>query len=345
MIVEDSPTVRTLLVHIVEQDPRLQIAAVCSSAEEAIETIDSVAPDVVSMDIRLPGMNGLEATQRIMADRPTPIVVIADSVYDSTLDIAMTALKSGALTVVEKPSGPAAIGYESIAGEIATQLYIMSQVAVIRRREPVLTRTRDASSAADGPTARPRANFVGIAASTGGPPALAEVLGALPVSFPAPVLVVQHIGAPFMEGFAAWLRGQTRLPVKLAEDRETPRAGVVYVAPGDRHLVVAPGGLLRLSSAPPRQSQRPAADVLFSSLAEVAGAKAVGALLTGMGEDGARGLLDMKKAGAFTLAEDETTAVVFGMPGAAARLGAAKELLPLFSIAQRIVEIVPGVER
>lgn len=338
MLVEDSPTVRTLLCHIIDRDPRLQLAAVCVSAEEALDSIGQVAPDVISMDIRLPGIDGLEATRRIMSTHPTPIVVIADSVHDATLGIAMNALKAGALTVVEKPAGPGAEAYDQIASTIATQLFIMSQVPVIRRRDTSMRKPTPRQSA-DGAVAESRANIVGIAASTGGPPALASILGALPRDFPAPVLLVQHMGAPFMEGFASWLSGQSALRVKLAEDRETPRPGTVYVAPGDRHLELAPGNFLRLTTEPPIASQRPAANVLFQSLARVSGPKAVGVLLTGMGEDGARGLVQMKDAGAFTIAEDETTAVVYGMPGAAVRMGGASVSLPQDLIAARLTQI------
>ena len=337
MLVEDSATVRALLCHIIDRDPRLQLAAVCVSAEEALDTIGQVAPDVISMDIRLPGMDGLEATRRIMTERPTPIVVIADSVHDATLGIAMNALKAGALTVVEKPTGPAAATYDSIAGTIATQLFIMSQVPVIRRRDsgrPTPWRTPSGA-----PATQVKANIVGIGASTGGPPALAAVLGALPAGFPAPILVVQHMGAPFMEGFASWLSGQTDLRVKLAENREIPKPGTVYVAPGDRHLELTAGNFLKLTNDPPLASQRPAANVLFRSLARVAGPKAVGVLLTGMGEDGARGLLEMKEAGAFTVAEDESTPVVYGMPAAAVRLGGVSVSLPQDLIAPRLIQI------
>jgi two-component system chemotaxis response regulator CheB len=338
MLVEDSPTVRTLLCHIIDRDPRLQLAAVCVSAEEALDSIAQVAPDVISMDIRLPGMDGLEATRRIMSERPTPIVVIADSVHDSTLGIAMNALKMGALTVVEKPTGPAAASYDAIASTIATQLYIMSQVPVIRRRDSVGQTAGGAASNAP-PVSPTRANIVGIGASTGGPPALASVLGGLPASFPAPILVVQHMGAPFMEGFASWLDGQTRLRVKLAQNREIPEPGTVYVAPGDHHLQLASGNFLRLTTEPPLASQRPAANFLFQSLARIAGSKAVGVLLTGMGEDGARGLLEMKEAGAFTIAEDESTSVVYGMPAAAVRLGGVSVSLPQDLIAARLIQI------
>ena len=338
MLVEDSPTVRMLLCHIIDRDPRLQLAAVCVSAEEALESIARVAPDVISMDIRLPGIDGLEATRRIMSTHPTPIVVIADSVHDATLGIAMNALKAGALTVVEKPAGPGAGAYDQIASMIATQLFIMSQVPVIRRRDTSLRKPFSRQSI-DGLIAEARANSGGIAASTGGPPALAAVLGALSRDFPAPVLLVQHMGAPFMEGFASWLSGQSALPVKLAEDREIPRPGTVYVAPGDRHLELAPGNYLRLTNEAPIASQRPAANVLFQSLARVSGSKAVGVLLTGMGEDGARGLVQMKDAGAFTIAEDESTCVVYGMPGAAVRMGGVSVSLPQDLIAARLNQI------
>lgn len=337
MLVEDSATVRTLLCHIVDRDPRLQLAAVCVSAEEALESIEQVRPDVISMDIRLPGIDGLEATRRIMSTRPTPIVVIADSVHDATLGIAMNALKAGALTVVEKPAGLSAASYENVAGTIATQLYIMSQVPVIRRRAPPAPVRRPGVAAASPAFG---ARIVGIGASTGGPPALAAVLGALKPDFPAPILVVQHMGAPFMEGFAAWLGDQTRLRVKLGENREVPVAGTVYVAPGDRHLEVTAGNVLKLSTEPPLASQRPAANFLFKSLARLSGPKAVGVLLTGMGEDGANGLREMKEAGAFTIAEDETTAVVYGMPAAAVRVGGVSVSLPLDLIAARLVQLV-----
>lgn len=344
MIVEDSLVVRQLLAYIVGRDPRFAVVAAVSSAEEALSELDRVKPDVISMDIRLPGMDGLEATRRIMAENPTPIVVFADAVEDSSLKISMNALRAGALTVVEKPVGVATANHEDLAAKLCTQLFIMSSVPVIRRRSIGGPLTRERKSSETGAIARDRPlrslGFLAIAASTGGPPAIAKLLDVLPPDFRAPVFVVQHMGAPFMEGFAAWLDGLSPLRVALAREGEVAQPGRVYVAPGDRHLAVESGGVMRLTSQAPVSGQRPSASVLFSSLAEAAPSRTVGVLLTGMGEDGARGLADLRKAGGYTIAEHESSAVVYGMPAAAAKLGAAREILPLDSIGPRLIDLI-----
>ncbi|EIZ87309.1 MULTISPECIES: chemotaxis-specific protein-glutamate methyltransferase CheB [Methylobacterium] len=350
MLVEDSLVVRELLRYIVSRDPRLELVAAVASGEEALGTLQTVRPDVISMDIRLPGIDGLETTRRIMAEQPTPIVVIADSVEDSSLRISMNALRAGALSVVEKPVATTHAGYEAVAGEICTQLRIMAQVPVIRRR-PIGTEWagRNSLAAFSGSFAAPAdlagqaPSLLAIAASTGGPPALARVIGALPKTFPLPVLVVQHMGAAFMEGFANWLDSVVALPVSLAQDGERAEPGRVYVAPGDRHLELGSGRVLRVVDTEPVSGQRPAATVLFRSLARQAGAAGIGVLLTGMGEDGAVGLADMHRAGAQTVAEHESTAVVYGMPAAAVRLGAARTILPLDRIGDHVLRLAdPG---
>jgi two-component system chemotaxis response regulator CheB len=343
MVVEDSLVIRQLLAHIIARDPRLILAAAVGSAEEALQEIGRVQPDVISMDIRLPGMDGLEATRRIMSEHPTPIVVIAGSVDDSALRISMNALRAGALSVVEKPVGITSAGYDSIAETICTQLYIMSQVSVVRRRSFAWrpeTATQPSWREEVGNIFRP--TILGIAASTGGPPAIAKVLSALPEDFPIPILLVQHMGAPFMEGFASWLNGLVALEVRLARDQEIPFAGKVYVAPGDSHLLLSPAGTLCLSASPPVGGQRPSATLMFESIAETAGAKGLGVLLTGMGEDGAKGLADLRHVGGYTVAEDETTAVVYGMPAAAVRMGGARVSLPLDLIAPRLLRLARG---
>ena len=344
LVVEDSLVVRILLTHIIARDPRLELAGAVESGEAALATIDAVRPDVISMDIRLPGIDGLETTRRIMASRPTPIVVIADSVEDSSLKISMNALRAGALSVVEKPVATTNDGYEAVAGQICTQLRIMAAVPVIRRR-PIGAEwaARQAGFATEPPAplepvaAAP--SVLAIAASTGGPPALAKVIGGLAADFPLPILLVQHMGAAFMEGFASWLDGVVPLSVGLARDGETMVPGRVYVAPGDRHLELGAGGVLRLLDTAPVGGQRPAATVLFASVARQAGPQGIGVLLTGMGEDGAQGLLEMRRAGAATVAEHESSAVVYGMPAAAVRLSAASRVLPLDHVAPHLLRL------
>lgn len=354
LVVEDSPVIQQLLSHIISADPRLEVAGIASSGEQALRMIERTAPDVVSLDIRLPGIDGFEVTSRIMRQTPLPIVVVASDVRD--LDIPMRALQAGALAVVEKPGSMARADYQTVAHHLCTQLVIMSQVKVIRHRITARA-ARPASGmpagvspeapsqdsrlpaeavAADGRLRRFRA--VGLVASTGGPAALAKILRDLPADFPLPVFVVQHMGAPFMAGFASWLGTVSALPVRLGEAGLTPRPGTVYVAPGDRHLLVD-GATLRLTADPMVCGQRPSGEVLFQSMARAYGASGIGVLLTGMGEDGARGLVDMRTAGAYTVAEHASTAVIHSMPGTAVRLGGAVEELPLDRVAGRLLQL------
>lgn len=340
MIVEDSPTVRDLLVHLVGSDARLEVAATASSAEEALELLPRVRPDVITMDIRLPGMNGFEATSLIMARQPTPVVVVSASVNGEDLNISMNALRAGALAVIEKPLGLRHDDYAPLARKLCTQLVSMSQVKVVRQR---IARRVDFPRSVPRPQP-PRLEatefqVVGLAASTGGPAALVRLFNDLPPRLPLPVLLVQHMASSFIEGFVSWLDRSVPQPVVLARAGVVPEPGTVYVAPGDRHLEMGLAAL-RLSDEAPYHSQRPSATVLFRSLARRFGPAAVGIVLTGMGDDGAEGLLEMRQTGAFTMVEDESTAVVFGMPAAALALGAVNEACPLPRLGRRLLELL-----
>lgn len=355
LIIEDSAVVRSLLEHTIKRDPRLEVAASVASAEEGIRLLPTLRPDIISMDIHLPGMDGLAATQRIMVEQPTPIVIVSSAV-SSEAATSLDALRAGALAVEEKPVGPAHPDFEPWARRLTNKLAIMSEVKVVRQRADRAWRPLAGASAAAAPAdgvAPPPADpapapagpfrYLAVVASTGGPQALARLLGDLGPRFPLPVLLVQHITAAFTDSFVAWLDGVTPLSVTTARDGEAPRPGRVYVAPAGRHLRLTGAGTLRTDDGPPVDGQRPSGTVLFESLARARGAATIGVLLTGMGDDGADGLLALRSRGGHTVAEDASTAVVYGMPGAAVARGAARESLPLQSIGPRVWELVsPG---
>jgi two-component system chemotaxis response regulator CheB len=345
LIIEDSKVIRQLLEHIVGNDPRLEIAAAVGSAEEALRILEHVSPDVISMDIRLPGMNGLEATRRIMAEKPTPIVVVSASVEREDLQIAINALQAGALTVLEKPVGVTSVDYNVLAQRLCTQLLIMSAVKVVRRRpalahSPVIHQRPIHGHALERPAIRHPGGFrmMGIACSTGGPGALVQLLGGLGTGFPLPIALVQHITSSFLGGFASWLENVSPFSVTIVKDRVVPIPGCVYLAAPDHHLLMEYGFLLA-GRGDPVCNQRPSGTVLFESLAANLGTGVLGVLLTGMGEDGAKGLLQVRNRGGHTIAEHESTAVVYGMPAEAVRLGAVCESLPLPAIAPRILDL------
>lgn len=343
LIVEDSPVVQRLLQHVIASDPRLDVVGTAADADEAMRLIESCRPDVISMDIRLPRIDGLQATRRIMQDHPVPIVVVAANVDDKALDISMNALRAGALSVVEKPPSTAREDYQALAGHLCTQLYIMSQVKVVRQRGAGRSPPPSAVTPSPELHLRVAPELVAIVASTGGPGALVRILSSLSKDFPLPVVVVQHIGENFVAGFAKWLGTLSALPVALAREGEMSQPGHVYVAPGGAHLRLGENGF-QFDSSPPVQGQRPSGDVLFDSVARRYGPRALGIVLTGMGEDGARGLLAMRRAGAHTIAEAQSTAVIWGMPGTAVAMGAAVEQQPVDAIAARLTQVSAGAK-
>ncbi len=346
MLVEDSRPVREMLEYIISSDPRLEVVASFPNAEDALKKLLQVAPDVISMDIRLPGMNGFEATQRIMAEKPTPIVVVSASVESEELNISMNALRAGALSVIEKPLSTNHRDYAEMAGRLCTQLVIMSQVRVIRQRVRRNLGLQPPPIGRNAVGTTPNAlvtcgtfQMIGIVASTGGPNALVKVLAGLGGKVSVPILLVQHITPSFLKGFVKWLNDVSPMPVVEAVDGLIPQPGTAYVAPAEQHLVIE-RGCLRLDNGAPVCVQRPSGTVLFRSMAQSLGSKCLGVLLTGMGEDGAAGLRAIREAGGYTIAEDETTAVVYGMPGAAVSMGAVCESLPLEDIAPRVSELL-----
>ncbi len=334
MIVEDSPVQRRLLQSIVASHPRLQSVGAVSSGEAALQCLERLEPDVITMDIRLPGVSGIETTEQIMRRRPTPIVVVAAR-EASRANMSFDALRAGAVSVVEKPRASESAGLSQISERLCRQILLMSELKLVRRRR---FRAPEALSGTPPSAVRSRHSgvaAVGLVASTGGPNALVEILTRLGDNFPVPVFLVQHMAASFHDCFVNWLDGLSPMPVVTASHGARPVPGAVHVAPASVHLEVA-NGRSWLCDAAPVASQRPSGTVLFRSLTAEYGAACAGVLLTGMGDDGAAGLREIFCAGGFAIAEDESTAAVFGMPAAAIRQGAVSAVLPLPDIAPRL---------
>ncbi len=327
LIVDDSPTLRVLTRAVLESDPELSVVGEARNGEEAVALCLELEPDVVIMDIRMPRMNGFEAISRIMALSPRPILVLTSTASEIELGTSWRALEVGAMMVLRKPSG---LPGECLkAGQLIAAVKIAAGVKVVHRplktaeRPPRLT----AAPAWKGPV-----ELVAVGASTGGPAALQVILKELSADLPAPVVVVQHLSAGFVAGLARWLSETTPMPVKVAAERERMRPGTVYLAPDDRHLLIEKKGLIYLGDSPLVDGHRPSVTALFTSAAEVYGPAAVGVLLTGMGGDGAWGLKTLRGAGAHTIAQDEQSSVVYGMPQKAVSLDAAEVVLPLQEI-------------
>ena len=320
LVVDDSPTVRQILVSMLEAEPGFQVVGQAQDGEEAVQMTARLRPNVITMDIRMPRMDGLQATKQIMASSPTPIVVVAASIYDEDLNIAFNAVAAGALTVVEKPKGLTPDDFATVREQLVKTIRLMADVPVVTiwpdRRRPTRVRTPEAECA-----------LIAIAASTGGPGVLREILSALPSDLSVPIVITQHITQGFVQGFANWLNGATDLDVAVAEDGEPIAAGRVLIAPDDVHLTVTPGGRVRLVDSPPLKGLRPSATLLFESVAKSYGSSAVAVVLTGMGDDGASGLEDLQRAGGTIIAQSESSCVVFGMPKAAIERGIVDHIL------------------
>lgn len=334
LVVEDSITIRKRLVEVLEADSGFEVVGEAEDGRQAIDRCLSLRPDAVTMDMMLPVMSGLAATEYIMAHCPTPILVVSASFNRGEVFKTYDALAAGAVEVIEKPTGNEAAGvWEQ---EFKSTLRIVSRVRVITHLRARLNGVREVKLPAT-PLARAREPgplaVLALGASTGGPNALVQVLSSLPKELSAPVIVVLHIGSAFALPFAEWMGTQVSRPVAYARGGEAlgSLAGRIVLAPPDRHLAVR-GGRLVLTDEAERHSCRPSVDVLFESLAHEYGSEACGCLLTGMGRDGALGLLAMRQRGASTIAQDEATSVVYGMPREAAILGAAERILPLGEI-------------
>jgi two-component system, chemotaxis family, protein-glutamate methylesterase/glutaminase len=339
LVVDDSPTSRLLLVEILRADHEIDVVGQAADGVEAVEMVKRLRPDIVTMDVQMPRLDGFAATKRIMVEAPTPIL-ITTSVDPRALSVSLEAIRMGALAVQAKPGDPSAPGFDEEARELVRQVKAMSRVKVVRHYdlEPARVPVTDALSTAalhDVP-----AEVVAIAASTGGPAALHRILTTLPADFPLPILVVQHMSRGFSPGFAGWLDKASPLRVKLAEEGEALRPGTAYVAIDDHHLCLSRSRKIHLSTAPAVGGFRPSGTVLFESVAAVFGPSALAVILTGMGRDGVDGLRSIRRAGGRTIAESQATAVVYGMPAAAVHAGLADFVLPLDGVCAAVAGLL-----
>ena len=328
LVADDSELFRELLARVVAAEPGFEVVAVAADGNEAAAQADQLKPDVITMDLNMPDADGFSGIARIMADTPTPILVLTANREEA---VGFRALSLGALDILEKPQ--ATTDLEEYGRLLRSRLRLLAGVKVIRHvrglRERAATTPRRRTS---------RAELVVIGASLGGPRALAALLRGLPPGFPVPIAIVQHIADGFTEGLASWLASEARLDVHEGKDGEALVAGRVLLAPTGRHLLVG-DGFVRLSDAPAVDTFRPSVTPLFLSAARAYGPRVCGVILTGMGRDGAEGLRAIRDGGGTTLAQDESTSAVFGMPRAAIELGAVERVLPIDEIPRALTEL------
>lgn len=340
LVVDDSPTVRALVREILESDPEVRVVGEAEDGVEAVREAVRLAPDLITMDVVMPLMDGIEATKEIMTSAPTPIVIVASVDSRDAMELSFDATQAGALAVVAKPESTSGDGFAAKREELLSMVKAMAQVKVVRRWGPRPGRLTSRAAGEASARAPGDRRVVLIGTSTGGPAALRTILEDLPRDFPSPVLVVQHIARGFVDALAHWLNTGSQLPVKVPDEGELLVPGTVYLAPDDRHLGVRRDWRALISDRPPIGGFRPSATFLFETAAEAFASSAIALILTGMGSDGVAGLRALYRAGGTVLAQDERTSVVFGMAQEAARAGVVHTMLPLESMAPRLVELV-----
>jgi two-component system chemotaxis response regulator CheB len=339
LLVDDSPIALHILQRLLSRAPAIQVVGTASDGSEALELLPALDPDVICTDLHMRGMDGLEFTRAVMDRDPRPILVVSVSVEPDSPNV-FRLLEAGAVDVYPKPPVIPGADEDRLARELASKIRVVAGVHVIRRGATAAPRLPRPAPIWLPP--HPQVRIVVVGASTGGPQALREILAHLPANFPAPLVCVQHIGADFLSGMVTWMSEVCPLPVYKASQGAIPQAGVVYFAPENAHLEFDELGRFALSHAPPSDGHRPSITVTFRAAARRFCAGALGVLLTGMGRDGAEGMADIAAAGGITIAQDEASSAIYGMPKAAVQLGAAQSVLPLERIAATLVELTNG---
>ena len=341
LLVDDSPLVLKMLERLLKAAPDIEIVGTAQDGNEACRLVEELKPDVICTDYHMPGMDGMELTRWVMANHPTPILVISVSVQDEANGRAniFNFLEAGAVEVFAKPRSGLENEYTTRGELLIQKIRILSGVHVfhrIERRTPEQFRLSDEARKLAG---HRDLAMVAIGASTGGPMVLREILQALPRDFPLPIVCMQHVAEGFLQGLVVWLGADASLNIQVAQDGTEPKGGNVYFAPEGHELLMGVDGRLHVQPADPGLFNHPSVDITFRSLALHFGNRVMAILLTGMGADGAQGLRELADAGSLTIAQDEESCVVFGMPKVAIELGAARYVLPPEAIIQKLREI------
>lgn len=331
LIVDDSLLMHKVLSDLVQTDKNIQVVGVARDGEEALLKVASLHPDVVTMDIEMPKMNGLTAVRRIMDSNPTPVVMVSSLTQREAL-ITLKALEFGAVDYVPKPSGQISLNMESVREELITKIKTAAS-ANISPKKPSVEPEQEIAA----PAEFHGDHIISIAASTGGPPAVTKVLTSLPADSP-PMLITQHMPKGVTKLFAEGLNERCKFTVKEAQEGDHIQERLALVAPGGFHMVVTKEHKIHLTTDPPVNYVRPAADVMMFSMAEVYGAKNVGVVLTGMGSDGAKGIKAIKENGGYTIAQDQASSVVYGMPNVAYQTGCVDKVVALDHIHRAIIK-------
>lgn len=354
LLVEDSPIALTILKRILATSPEIEVVGTAHTGSEALKLIPQVQPQVICTDFHMPQMNGLEFTREVMSRYPRPILVISASVQEEDTQKVFELLQAGAVDIFPKPRAGLASNYERTGQELISKIKILSGVTVFTQHRQGAGRVglqRSGGALSESPTplasfpnspvpplpAAKRPKVVVIGASTGGPQALHKILTSLPSNFPVPVICIQHISKGFLQGLVDWLAMTCQVSVKIAKSGEIPQPATIYFAPEERHLELDAQGRLTYLAAPPVGGHCPSITVTFKSVANFYAKTAVGILLTGMGKDGAEGMQALAQAGGLTIAQDEASCVVFGMPKEAIALGGAEYVLSLEAIAPMLL--------
>jgi len=354
LVIDDSALIRRLLTRILDEDPGIEVVGSARDPYDAREKIKKLHPDVLTLDVEMPRMDGITFLKNLMRLHPLPVVMVS-SLTERGAEATLQALELGAVDFVSKPRGAPATALEQLAGEIIEKVKTAAAAnipGVAHRADPPTMKIEEKQGAdvvirRTGPGRGSGGTIIAVGASTGGTEAIKELLGPLPPGLP-PIVITQHIPAAFSAPFARRMNGICALEVCEAEDGQPILPGHVYIAPGDRHLLVncsGSGYRCQLHDGPRVNRHKPSVDVLFRSVAQCAGRNAIGVLLTGMGDDGARCLLEMREAGAVTICQDEQSSVVWGMPGTAVKLGAADQVLPLEAIPAALQRHLAGKSR